>query len=223
MDIDGLGEKLVEQLVDEGLVTRVSDIYRLPRSRLLDLERSGEKSADNLLAAIEASKATTLPHFLYALGIRGTGEATALALFQHFGSLQAVMDADIETLQQVADVGPIVARHIHTFFQAPHNVEVIRELQQLGVHWPEGTAADPTQLPLHERVFVLTGTLETMSRDQAKKRLQALGAKVAGSVSSKTTELVAGPGAGSKLARARQLGIPVIDEGGLLELLESLE
>jgi DNA ligase (NAD+) len=223
MDIDGLGDKLVEQLVAGGLVARVSDIYKLQRSQLLVLERTGEKSADNLLAAIEASKATTLARFIYGLGIREVGEATALSLFQYFGNLQAVMAADSEALQEVPDVGPVVARYLFNFFQAPHNLEVIRELQQFGVHWQDQAVDSVVALPLKGRIFVLTGSLEAMSRDQAKARLQDLGAKVAGSVSAKTTDLVAGPGAGSKLAKAEQLSIPVMDEGALVGLLESLE
>jgi DNA ligase (NAD+) len=223
MDIDGLGDKLVEQLVDEGLVARVSDIYKLARPKLLELERMAEKSADKLLAAIEASKATSLPKFIYSLGIREVGEATALSLYQYFGNLQAVMAADCDALQDVPDVGPIVARHLFNFFQAPHNLEVIAELQQLGLHWQD-KVIDPAQvLPLKGRIFVLTGTLEALSRAEAKARLQDLGAKVAGSVSAKTTDLVAGPGAGSKLAKAEQLGIPAIDEAELLSLLASFE
>jgi DNA ligase (NAD+) len=223
MDIDGLGDKLVEQLVTEGLVARVSDIYKLQRSQLLALDRTGDKSADNLLAAIEASKTTTLPRFIYSLGIREVGEATALSLFNYFGNLQAVMAADSEALQEVPDVGPVVARHLFNFFQTSHNLEVISELQKLGLHWQDQVADRAEVLPLKGRVFVLTGSLEVMSRDQAKARLQDLGARVAGSVSAKTTDLVAGPGAGSKLARAEQLSIPLMDEGELLGLLESLE
>jgi DNA ligase (NAD+) len=214
---------LVEQLVTEGLVARVSDIYKLQRSQLLALDRTGDKSADNLLAAIEASKTTTLPRFIYSLGIREVGEATALSLFNYFGNLQAVMAADSEALQEVPDVGPVVARHLFNFFQTSHNLEVISELQKLGLHWQDQVADRAEVLPLKARVFVLTGSLEVMSRDQAKARLQDLGARVAGSVSAKTTDLVAGPGAGSKLARAEQLSIPIMDEGELLGLLESLE
>ncbi len=223
MDIDGLGDKLVAQLVTAGLVARVSDIYKLQRSQLLALDRTGEKSADNLLAAIEASKATTLPRFIYGLGIREVGEVTALSLSNYFGNLQGVMAADSEALQHVPDVGPVVATHLFNFFQAPHNLEVIGELQKLGVHWQDQATDSAALLPLKGRIFVLTGSLEAMSRDQAKARLQDLGARVAGSVSAKTTDLVAGPGAGSKLARAEQLSIPVMDEGELVALLESLE
>lgn len=222
MDIDGLGDKLVEQLVDEGLVEHVSDIYKLERSRLLTLERSGEKSADKLLAAIEASKATTLPRFLYAMGIREVGEATALALFRYFGNLDAVIAADPDALQDVPDVGPVVAQHIASFFAAAHNLEVIRELQAQGVHWQDRQGQDDRTLPLQGRTFVLTGSLEAMPRDEAKSRLQDLGAKVVGSVSAKTTDLVAGPGAGSKLQKAEQLGIAVMDEAAFMAMLENL-
>ncbi len=222
MDIDGLGDKLVEQLVDEGLVEHVSDIYKLERSRLLTLERSGEKSADKLLAAIEASKATTLPRFLFAMGIREVGEATALALFRYFGNLDAVIAADPDALQDVPDVGPVVAQHIASFFAAAHNLEVIRELQAQGVHWQDRQGQDDTTLPLQGRTFVLTGSLESMPRDEAKSRLQDLGAKVVGSVSAKTTDLVAGPGAGSKLQKAEQLGIAVMDEAAFMAMLEDL-
>lgn len=221
MDIDGLGDKLVEQLVDEGLVERVSDIYNLEKLPLLTLERSGEKSTDKLLAAIEASKATTLPRFLFALGIREVGEATSLALYRYFGNLNAVIEADLEALQEVPDVGPVVAQHIVSFFAAPHNLEVIRELQSRGVHWQDRQGQDDAALPLQGRTFVLSGALETMPRDEAKRRLQDLGAKVAGSVSAKTTDLVAGPGAGSKLKKAEQLGIGIMDEEGFLALLEN--
>ncbi len=223
MDIDGLGDKLVDQLVDRGLVRNVADIYRLDRPELLQLERSGEKSVDKLLAAIEASKATSLPRFLFALGIREVGEATALALYRYFGKLEAVIAANAETLQQVPDVGPVVAQHIERFFAAPHNLEVISKLQEEGVHWEDGLVRDADLLPLDGRTFVLTGSLEAMARDEAKARLQNLGARVAGSVSAKTTDLVAGPGAGAKLRKAEELGVAVMDEPGLLALLERFE
>jgi DNA ligase (NAD+) len=222
MDIDGLGDKLVEQLVDEGLVEHVSDIYKLERSQLLTLERSGEKSVDKLLAAIEASKATTLPRFLFAMGIREVGEATAQSLFRYFGKLDAVIAADLDALQDVPDVGPIVAQHIASFFAAAHNLDVIRELQAQGVHWQDRQGQDDTTLPLQGRTFVLTGSLEAMPRDEAKSRLQDLGAKVVGSVSAKTTDLVAGPGAGSKLQKAEQLGIAVMDEAAFMAMLGDL-
>ncbi len=223
MDIEGLGDKLVEQLVDEGLVERVSDIYKLQRAQLLDLERTGEKSADNILAAIEASMETTLPRFLYALGIREVGEATALALYQYYGSLDKIIVADKESLQEVPDIGAVVAGHIILFFQASHNLEVIRQLQDLGVHWPDRPAQAARNTPLEGRTFVLTGTFEAFGRDEARRRLQTLGARVAGSVSAKTTDLVAGPGAGSKLAKAQQLGIGILDESELIALFASLE
>lgn len=220
MDIDGLGDKLVEQLVDQGLVERVSDIYRLQQDQLLPLERMAEKSADNLLGAIESSKATSLPRFLFALGIREVGEATARGLFQHFGDLSAIVEADLEALQEVADVGVVVANNVHAFFRAAHNVEVIKELQDLGVHWPLRPSVEHDANPLQGRSFVLTGTLEAMGRDEAKARLQALGAKVTGSVSAKTSDLVAGPGAGSKLRKAQELNIQIMDEDALLALLD---
>jgi DNA ligase (NAD+) len=218
-DIEGLGDKLVEQLVDEKLVNNVADLFSLQLADIAGLERMGEKSAQNLLAALQQSKQTTLPRFLYSLGIREVGEATALSLANHFGSLQKVIEADIETLQTVVDVGPVVAKHIQDFFSAPHNMEVVAALQSAGVSWVEQEPSVSTDLPLNAQIIVLTGSFEAMTRDQAKQQLQQLGAKVSGSVSAKTTRVFAGPGAGSKLAKAEQLGIPVSDEQALLELL----
>ncbi|MDY6920154.1 MAG: NAD-dependent DNA ligase LigA [Pseudomonadota bacterium] len=220
MDIDGLGDKLVEQLVDQGLVSHVSDLYRLQTDAVAALERMGEKSAANLIAALEQSKATTLPRFLYALGIREVGEATALALANYFGNLQALEQADAESLQAVPDVGPVVASHIAAFFQQPHNREIIAALMEAGVHWEEQATPARDNLPLAETTYVLTGTLEHMTRDQAKEYLQRLGAKVSGSVSKKTTAVVAGEKAGSKLTKAESLGVPVLDETALLALLK---
>ncbi|MBU6467365.1 MAG: NAD-dependent DNA ligase LigA, partial [Burkholderiales bacterium] len=209
MDIDGLGEKLVDQLVDGAVVRTLPDLYRIGLVGLTALERMGEKSAQNLLAALEKSKSTTLPRFLFGLGIRQVGEATAKDLARHFGSLDAILQASTEQLLQVRDVGPVVAEAIHTFLAQPHNVEVIEQLRACGVHWPEGPPAERTQLPLAGMTVVLTGTLPTLSREAAKELLEAAGAKVAGSVSKKTSYVVAGEEAGSKLAKAQELGVPV--------------
>jgi DNA ligase (NAD+) len=219
MDIDGLGDKLVEQLVEEGLVENVAGLYSLSKEQLLKLERMGDKSADNLLAALQASKATTLPRFIFALGIREVGEATALNLARHFGSWPALVAASEEQLLCVDDVGPIVADHLRQFFDSDASMAVVRALQDAGVHWPDIERLPQQDLPLDGQVWVVTGKLEALSRDEAKARLQSLGAKVAGSVSAKTTALVAGPGAGSKLAKANELGIDVVDEASLLALL----
>lgn len=223
MDIDGLGDKLVEQLVDEGLITSVADLYRLSLGQLVSLERMGEKSAQNLLAALEASKSTTLAKFLYALGIREVGEATASGLAKHFGSLAALQQASVEALLEVTDVGPIVARHISDFFANEHSLELLDELQKIGIHWPDIKVKSLEELPLAGTTYVVTGTLETMGRDEAKEQLQRLGAKVAGSVSAKTSCVVAGPGAGSKLVKAQSLGIDVIDEPAFLQLLKQYQ
>lgn len=220
MDIEGLGDKLVEQLVDNGCIHAVADLYHLTRDQLAALERMGEKSADNLLAALEASKSTTLARFIYALGIREVGEATARNLAQHFGNLDALAAASEEELQGVRDVGPVGAHFVAEFFQQPHNIEAISALRAAGVHWPEHEQINQAELPLANLTYVLTGTLESMSRDHAKEKLLALGAKVAGSVSVKTDYVVAGPGAGSKLAKAESLGVAVIDEAAFLQLLK---
>jgi DNA ligase (NAD+) len=222
MDIDGLGEKLVVQLVDAGMVDTVADIFRLTKEQLVSLERMGEKSADNLLAAIEKAKSTTLPRLLFALGIREVGEATAQALAAHYVKLDALMAADTDSLVEVSDVGPIMAEHIVHFFANEANQAVIRELREEGIHWPE-EVVEVRSDQLAGQTWVLTGTLETMTRDEAKQKLQALGAKVAGSVSKKTSVVVAGPGAGSKLEKAQSLGVAVMDEAGLLALLSRHE
>ncbi|MDF1484404.1 NAD-dependent DNA ligase LigA [Ramlibacter sp. H39-3-26] len=219
MDIEGLGEKLVDQLVDAGIVRTLPDLYRLGLSSLVALDRMAEKSAQNVLAALEKSKQATLPRFLFGLGARHVGEATAKDLARHFGSLDAVMDASVEALMEVNDVGPIVARAIRTFFDQPHNREVVEQLRACGVHWPEGPPAPRAVLPLAGKTFVLTGTLPTLSREEAKELLEAAGAKVAGSVSRKTDYVVAGEEAGSKLAKARELGVQVLDEAGMQALL----
>ncbi|WP_066963679.1 NAD-dependent DNA ligase LigA [Microbulbifer sp. Q7] len=218
MDVDGLGDKIVEQLVDEGLLNSVSGLYHLSLAPLVALERMGEKSAQNLLDALEKSKNTTLPKFLYALGIREVGEATARNLARHFGDLAPLMQANEEALQQVEDVGPVVAHYVAEFFQQPHNLEEIEALQQAGVHW-EAVVQEAGSQPLAGQTWVLTGKLETLSRSEAKDYLQRLGAKVAGSVSANTHTVVAGPGAGSKLNKARELNLPVLDEDGLMEML----
>ena len=218
LDMEGLGDKLVEQLVNAGLVSTVADVFTLTREQLISLERMGEKSADNLLAAIEKSKATTLPRLLFGLGIREVGEATALSLANHFGSLENLLQADGATLTEVDDVGPVMAAHIAHFFANKENRAVIEQLRARGVHWPEHQATVISD-KLAGQIFVLTGTLESMTRDEARARLQALGAKVAGSVSKKTSVVVAGPGAGSKLDKAVELGVDVIDEQQLRQLL----
>ncbi|MDP1968501.1 MAG: NAD-dependent DNA ligase LigA, partial [Burkholderiaceae bacterium] len=219
VEIEGLGDKLVEQLVDAGVVRVLPDLYRLGVSALAALDRMAEKSARNIVEALEKSKQTTLPRFLFGLGIRHVGEATAKELARHFGKLDAVMDASEEDLLQVNDVGPIVARSIRTFFGQRHNREVVEQLRACGVRWPEGEPAPRTALPLSGKTFVITGTLPTLSREQAKEMIEAAGGKVAGSVSKKTDHLVAGAEAGSKLERAQELGVNVIDESQLQELL----
>jgi DNA ligase (NAD+) len=220
MDIEGLGEKLVDQMVEGGVVKTVPDLYRIGLRGLVELERMGEKSAQNLLANLEHSKHTTLGRFLYALGIRHVGEATAKDLARHFGGLDAIMDASVEQLLEVSDVGPVVAESIHTFFRQPHNREVVEQLRACGVTWEEGAPAAREPKPLAGKTVVLTGTLPDMTRDEAKDLLEAAGAKVAGSVSKKTDYVVAGAEAGSKLDKARELGVPVLDEEGLRTLLK---
>ena len=220
MDIEGLGDKLVDQLVDANVIRTLPDLYRLGLTSLIALDRMAEKSAQNVLAALEKSKQTTLPRFLFGLGLRHVGEATAKDLARHFGTLDAIMDASVEQLLQVPDVGPVVARSLHTFFQQPHNREVVEQLRACGVTWPEGAPAERAPQVLAGKTVVLTGTLPTLSRDAAKDMLEAAGAKVAGSVSKKTSYVVAGEDAGSKLARAQELGVPVLDEAGMLALLQ---
>jgi DNA ligase (NAD+) len=216
VEIEDLGDKLVEQLVDAGVVKALPDIYRLGLTALVALDRMAEKSANKVLASIEKSKQTTLPRFVFGLGIRHVGEATAKELVRHFGKLDAIMDATVDQLLQVPDVGPIVAQSIRTFFDQAHNREVVEQLRACGLTWTEGESLAGASLPLTGQTYVLTGTLPTLSRDQAKDMLEALGAKVAGSVSKKTHGVVAGAEAGSKLDKARELGIPVWDEAALL-------
>lgn len=221
MDIEGLGDKLVDQLVDGSLIRTLPELYTLGVAKLAALERMAEKSAANLVAALEKSKDTTLARFLYALGIRQVGEATAKDLAKHFGSLDRIMDATVEQLLEVPDVGPIVAQSIRTFFEQPHNREVVEQLRAAGIRWAEheGAAADTGPKPLAGKTLVLTGTLPTLSREQAKEIIEAAGGKVAGSVSKKTHYVVAGEEAGSKLDKARELGVPVLDEAGLHALI----
>ena len=222
MDIDGLGNKLIEQMVMEQppMLHSPADIYQLQIQQVASLERMAEKSATNLIEAIEASKKTSLPRFIYSLGIREVGEATALALANHFGTLQNLKQASFDELVEVADVGPIVAEHIGEFFTNQDNLEIIQRLCDTGIQWPAIDTKASDDLPLSGSTYVLTGSLESFTRDEAGRRLQKLGAKVAGSVSAKTSVLVAGPGAGSKLAKAEKLGIPVLDEAALLKLFE---
>ena len=223
VEVEGLGEKLVDQLVDAGIIHTLPDLYRLGFTALANLERMADKSAQNIVDALEKSKQTTLPRFLFGLGIRHVGEATAKELARHFGQLDAIMDASEEQLLQVADVGPIVAQSIRTFFDQPHNREVVEQLRACGITWIEGPPAERASTPLSGKTLVLTGTLPTLGREEAKAWIEAAGGKVAGSVSKKTSYVVAGSEAGSKLDRALELGVPVLDEAGLKALLENLQ
>ncbi|XQW86508.1 NAD-dependent DNA ligase LigA [Thalassotalea piscium] len=220
MDIDGLGDKLVEQMVDDGLIKTAPDLYSLSELSISTMERMGQKSASNLIRSIENSKSTTLAKFIYALGIREVGEATANNLALHFLTLDAIKSADEESLQKVGDVGVIVAKNIFNFFKQPHNIEVVEQLEQL-LTWPEIAKKSVDDLPLIDQTFVLTGTLSQMGRNDAKAKLQALGAKVSGSVSANTHYLVAGEKAGSKLVKAQSLGVTVMTEDELVSLLAS--
>jgi DNA ligase (NAD+) len=220
MDIEGLGDKLVEQLVDDGLVRTPADLYGLCLDQLASLPRMAEKSAGNLLAAIERSKQTTLARFIFALGIRNVGETTAKDLARHFGVLDDLLAADLARLQQVPDVGPVVAASLLRFFAEPHNGDVIRQLRAAGIRWPAGVPA-AVAAPLAGKTFVLTGTLPSLTRDQATALIEAQGGKVAGSVSKKTDYVVAGGEAGSKLDKARDLGVIILDQTQLMELLQS--
>jgi DNA ligase (NAD+) len=220
MDIEGLGEKLVDQLVDHGIVHTPADLYKLGVGKVANLERMAEKSAANLLAAVDKSRQTTLARFIFSLGIRNVGEATAKDLARYFGSLDALMAADEEALTQVPDVGPVVAQSIAQFFAEPHNREVVEQLRAAGVNWTETAPQRKEQGALTGRTFVLTGTLPVMSREEAKEKIEAAGGKVAGSVSKKTDYVVAGAEAGSKLTKAQELGITILDEPSLLRLLK---
>ncbi|MCK5894990.1 MAG: NAD-dependent DNA ligase LigA [Endozoicomonadaceae bacterium] len=221
LDIDGLGEKRIDQLVDKELVNTVADLFQLTDESLIRLERCGAKSAANLMSAFETSKQTTLARFIYALGIQQVGEATAMTLAHHFCTLAALEAATADALQEVDDVGPIVAQHIALFFQQDHNRKVIDALLTQGVHWPAITpSVQVDELPLAGQIWVLTGALTVMTRDEGKAYLQSLGAKVAGSVSAKTTQVVAGENAGSKLTKAEALGVPVMDETTFMVFLQ---
>jgi DNA ligase (NAD+) len=222
MDIDGLGDKIVEQLVDREMVKDAADLYALSKEDIAGLERMADKSAQNLVDALEKSKDTTLGRFLFALGIPQVGETTAQQLAAHFGSLDRLMEAGEETLQQVPDIGPIVAGSIHTFFAQRHNRDVISKLRDAGVRWQEHEPARDREgeLPLSGKTFVLTGALESMTRDEAKEALQALGAKVTGSVSKKTDYVVVGADPGSKADKAGELGVEILDEDAFRRLLD---
>jgi DNA ligase (NAD+) len=223
MDVEGLGDKLVDQLVDGGVIRTLPELYTLGVAKLAALDRMADKSAANLVAALDTSKTTTLARFLYALGIRQVGETTAKDLARHFGSIDRIMAASVEQLLEVRDVGPIVAQSIRTFFDQPHNREVVEQLRAAGITWPEhdGAVADTGSKPLAGKTLVLTGTLPSLSRDEAKAMIESAGGKVAGSVSKKTDFVVAGDEAGSKLDKARELGVTVLDEAGLRRLLAS--
>jgi DNA ligase (NAD+) len=221
MDIEGLGDKLVDQLVDAGIVRTPAELYKLGIANLAALERMAEKSAANVYEAIQESKATTLPRFIYALGIRNVGEVTAKDLARHFGTMDALMDAGVEQLQEAPDVGPIVAESIAGFFRERHNREVIEQLRAAGVAWKEGLPPKAANAgPFAGKIVVLTGTLGALSRDEAKEKIEALGGKVTGSVSKKTDYVVAGEEAGSKLDKARELGVQVLDEKQFLKLIQ---
>ena len=219
VEVDGLGDKLVDQMVEAGIVRTLPDLYKLGLTALSGLDRMAEKSAQNILIALQNSKQTTLPRFLYGLGIRHVGEATAKSLVKHFGKLDAIIDAPLEQLTQVVDVGPIVAMSLRTFFDQAHNREVVEQLRACGVTWSEGEPSPAALLALSGKTFVITGTLPTLGREELKEKLEAAGAKVAGSISKKTHFLVAGTDSGSKLDKARELDIPILDEAGVLVLL----
>jgi DNA ligase (NAD+) len=220
LDIEGLGDKLIEQLVEHDAVRTPADLYSLTAAQLAQLERMGEKSAANLIAAIDRSRRTTLPRLLYGLGIREVGEATALALAQHFRTLERLMEADEAAIQQVPDVGPVVAAHVAAFFASQDHRRVIKALREQGVTWPDMPAPPRGGQALAGRTFVITGTLESMTRERAQEALTARGAKVSAGVSKKTSFVIAGSDAGSKLARARELNVPVLDEQQFVSLLE---
>jgi DNA ligase (NAD+) len=221
MDIDGLGDKLVELMVDESIIFSVADLYELNDSRLVGLERMAQKSASNLVAAIDVSKQTTLAKFLYALGIREVGEATAQTLANNFGAIEIIAQSSVEELLEIDDIGPVVARHIVNFFRNPDNLSIIEALRNAGVKWVDIDLTNQSSQPLKGQTWVLTGGMQVMSRAEAKDALQALGAKVASSVSAKTNQVVAGPGAGSKLTKAEKLGVAVMDEAEFITFLST--
>jgi DNA ligase (NAD+) len=220
MDIEGLGDKLIDQLVDRAMIATPADLYALRAEALAELDRMGEKSAARVLTSIERSKKTSLPRFLHALGIRDVGEATAAALAEHFGTLAALQSATVEQILEVPDVGPVIAAQVQAFFASPANRSVVQRLIGAGISWPESAPAVPAPRPLSGITVVLTGTLQSMSRDQAGAALKALGAKVSSAVSARTNYLVAGAEAGSKLAKARELGVRVLNEEELSQLLQ---
>lgn len=223
MNIEGLGDKLAESLIDAKLVNEISDLYLLKKEQLAQLERMGEKSAENIISALEKSKNTTMQRFLYALGIREVGEATALNLVNHFQQLEKIMNADEETLQNVVDIGPIVAANIAGFFRQKHNCELIAKLKKLGVTWQEKMQAEEQFAPLAGQTFVLTGALESMTRDEATAHLQMLGAKVSNSISKKTSFLIAGEDPGSKFNDAQKLDVTILQEDEFLRMLKQYE
>jgi DNA ligase (NAD+) len=220
LDIEGLGDKLVEQLIEQGLIDSVADLYTLTLEQLSGLERMAEKSAQNLLDALDKSRTTTLARFIYALGVREVGEATAEALALYFADITALFDVDVETLQRVEDVGPVVADNIRHFFDQRENRDIVERLLQQGVNWPQSDATGQQEQTLLGNTYVISGGLEGMSRDQAASLLKARGARVSGSVSAKTTALIAGESPGSKLAKAEALGVEIIDQAGFDRLLD---
>jgi DNA ligase (NAD+) len=222
MDVEGFGDQLVEQLVDKHIVHTAADLYKLGFRSLAEMDRLAEKSANNLLQSLEKSRSTTLARFIYALGIRHVGEATAKELARHFGNLDALLEASEEQLLEVADIGPVVAHSIKSFLSDAMNLELIEQLRAAGIHWPEHQRENKPR-PFAGKTFVLTGTLPNLTRDQAAEKIEAAGGKVAGSVSKKTSYVVAGAEAGSKLAKAEELGIAILDEAALLQLLEKNE
>jgi len=221
LNLEGLGTETVQALLDRGLVQQPSDLYYLSESDWYLLPNFKEKSLQNIQLALEASKQVPFERVLFGLGIRHVGEATAKDLARHFGSLDRLLDASVDELLQVNDVGPVVAQSIRTFFDQPHNREVVEQLRAAGVSWPEGEPAERAPQPLLGKTFVLTGTFPTLKRDEAKAMLEAAGAKVAGSVSKKTDYVVAGEEAGSKLDKAQELGVAVIDEAQMLAMLSA--
>jgi len=223
LDIEGLGDKLIEMLCEQDLIVKPSDIFRLTKEQVAGLERMGEKSATNVINSIEKSKQTTLAKFLYGLGIREAGENTSMNLANEFLNLENIINADQEQLEAIDDIGPIVASHIVAFFANKENLKVVQELQELGVTWPKIEKLQENKLPLNGQKWVLTGTLSQMKRNDAKQKLQVLGAKVSGSVSKNTTKVVAGESAGSKLTKANELNIEVIDEQTFVEFLAEFE
>lgn len=220
MNVDGLGDKLVEQLVDEGLIHTIADLYHLEVEQLINLERMAEKSAKNLVASLDKSKNTTLARFVFALGIHSIGETTAQTLTNHFTTLDNIMNADEDELLVVPDIGPIVAENLMTFFKQPHNLEVVEQLLAVGINWPKITKKSQDEQPLAGKTFVVTGTLESMGRNDAKAALLELGAKVSGSVSKKTDYVVAGENPGSKFTKAEDLGITILDEKAFIKILK---